>query len=297
MTTMRQAATLLAMSVTERQDALMKRLRAGCPESGVSWLEEVARTALSERSTKRLLDAFPATARRLGTGLLATTTTCEPEGTSNFTADVGGRAVLLLVAAVIDPENLKTVTEAAYDIGDTREKIAVVRSLGLLPDNTQLLPLALDAGRTNDANLFAALATDNPYACQRYPEPDLNKLVMKAAFVGIPIDRIIGLEQRCNQDLARMGMEYIDQQQSADRDFPPELWLAIGPHPPAGAVARMIGYLNHSVEAHRLGAARGLGMTADGRARAFLQERSAVEESPEVRAEVLRSLEALSATG
>lgn len=268
--------------------------------SSTEWLREVTAELAAGGAAERALPAFVGAARRVGRRPLGpgAGVARAPDGDVSlevFCADEAARAAVLLAVAVGSPVELAAVVDTAHREGDHREKAAVVRALALLPDAGRFVDLALDAGRTNDTDLFRALACDNPYPARFYPELEFNKLVMKAAFVGAPIDRIAGLDRRASRELARMGMEYIDEQESAQRRFPPEIWLAVAAVPPPGALGRMLGYLSHSTPEHRLGAARGLERAADPRARSFLAERLEVERDPAVRAAVtsaLRSLEA-----
>jgi HEAT repeat protein len=88
-----------------------------------------------------------------------------------------------------------------------------------------------------------------------------------------------------------MGMDYVAEQEAAVRPFPPDIWLLVAPHVTPAALARMIGYLNHSTAEMRRGAAVGLGRARQERARAFLVERAAIERDAAVRAAIARALE------
>jgi hypothetical protein len=261
------------------------------------WLDQTLTALRRDPAVMRALTAFVAAARKVGRGPLEAVLELEgpedPTSTRGWSRDSAARVAVILTIAEADPIELAEVVDTAYREGDSREKAAVLRALPLLADAGRFLELALDAGRTNETDLFAALACDNPYPARCYPELEWNKLVMKAAFVGTPIARIVGLDRRANPELARMGMEYIDEQESARRRFPPEMWLAIGPHPPPGAVGRMLGYLSHSIIENRLWAARGLALTGDPRARSFLEERATVEPNQLVRAAIDDALSSL----
>jgi hypothetical protein len=208
----------------------------------------------------------------------------DPVSLGPFTLDVAARAALLL--ATTEPP-----VPSLYDTADTREKIAIIRALPLLPDGARLLTISLDAGRTNDTELFRAVACDTPFPARHYPELEFNKLVMKCAFVGAPVDRILGLGRRANAELSRMVMEYIDEQESARRRFPPEAWLAVAHHALPGCAGRLLGYLGHSSAEQRLGAARALAILKQPRTRTFLEERLEVERDEAVRAVLREALE------
>jgi hypothetical protein len=281
-------------------DRLQARLESVALREGAAGLREAVRSLQKGAAPTAVLAMFASMSRRVGRAPIPTGPVLEgPEdlvSLEGWAADEVGRVALLLAVAAGSPPALPLVVESAFRDGDTREKTAIVRGLSLLPGAGRFLTLALDAGRTNETTLFRALACDNPFPARHYPDLELSKLVMKAVFLGsavAPLDRIIGLGRRATPELARMGLDYIAQQESAGRDFPPEIWLAIAPHPPPGAVGGMLGYLRHSVAAHRRGAALGLALAAQERTRSFLLERLAVETDGDVTAQLRRTLEAL----
>lgn len=202
--------------------------------------------------------------------------------TAGWTRDVAARVSVLLAAAEGAPATLPDVVDSVYRSGDSREKAAVLRALPLLPDGARFVPLALDAGRTNETPLFEALATDNPFPARHYPELELDKLVMKAAFLGIGLDRIAGLERRMNAELARMALDHVAEREAAGRPFTPTIWLVVAPDPGRRAEEKLAEYAAHHDEAQRLGVARALPGAPPDRARALIRTRLAVEASPTV---------------
>jgi hypothetical protein len=276
-------------------DSLLHWIEACSPPAGFRWLTESLR-AVPHGGAGLVLERFPAVRRHLGEARVpegGSTALQGPEdavSVEGWTADEAARVAFLLAVAAAAPEALPDVVATAYHEGDSREKKAVVQGLSLLPGGGRFLELALDAGRRAETTLFRAVACDNPFPARHYPELEFNKLVMKAAFVGAPIARIAGLARRGNPELARMAMDHISEQESAVRRFEPQLWLAIAPFPPPGAVGRMLGYLGHSVAEQRLWAARALGRVGQERTRSFLQERAAVEDDAEVLQAVLEAL-------
>ncbi|HEX4355521.1 MAG TPA: EboA domain-containing protein [Polyangiales bacterium] len=247
-----------------------------------------------------MLNAFSSAARVLGRASLNADDETLPGPDAavpliGWSADIAGRALLLLALARWPDAPLEEAVVAAYRDGDTLEKLAVIRSLSLLPDGARFVPIALDAGRTNDARLFQALACDNPFVARHYSELEWNKLFMKAAFVRAPLDRMVGLARRENPELARMALDYVEEQESAGRTFPPEIWLGIAPFPPPGAIAKMLGYATHAVADVRLGALAGLFRARDRRSESFLRERLGVEPDDAVRVAIQHVLRALDA--
>lgn len=268
------------------------------PEVASGFASELAEVGADPRSA-HLLAAFTAAARRLGKAALGAAATASLRGPTDdvplapFTVDVAGRVLLLLAFAEANPADLEQTVWDAYREGDASEKIAIMRALSLLPEGERFLSLALDAGRTNDTHVFAALACDNPFPARHYPELEFNKLVMKAAFVRVPVERVLGLERRANPELARMVLDYVAEQEAAGRSFPAPIWRAVSAPPPPGAVAKMLEYASHHEPDMRLWAIRGLsGLRPEG-AQPLLAERLLVESDETVQGALRAALELL----
>lgn len=207
---------------------LIHRIAASRPDpEGLEWLRTTADRLGRGEDRAAAGPAFVSAGRRVGRGPLAAGEPLpgadEPVPTEGWTVDDAARVVLLLAAGDAG------LALELYREGDSREKRAVLRALPLLADGERLLEIALDAGRTNESDLFAALACDNPYPARHYQERAFNQLVMKAAFVGAPIARIAGLERRANRELCRMALDYVDQQESAGREVPADLDRLVAP--------------------------------------------------------------------
>ncbi|HTE55760.1 MAG TPA: EboA domain-containing protein [Kofleriaceae bacterium] len=285
------------MSVPATARHLCERIERSSPApDGMAWLRGATEAlAGGARSSDMCAPAFVAAGRRLGRGPLAAGEPLpgpdDPVATDGWSIDDAARAALLVAAAAGSPGDLVDLVDDLYRGGDSREKRGVVRALPLLPGAGRFTGVALDAGRTNESDLFAALACANPFPARHHGELEWNKLVMKAAFIGAPLARMVGLERRANPELARMAMDFVSEQEAAGRRFPPDIWLVASAHLDATALARMIGYLNHAVAEVRGGAARGLGRAGSARARPFLIDRAAIEPDSAVRAAIARALE------
>src|SRR5688500_9442145 len=84
--------------------------------------------------------------------------------------------------------------------GDLAERQAVLRALPRLPDPARHLAIATEGVRTNALAIFEAIAADNPYPARFFDEHELNQMVVKALFLGLPVGRILGLEERVNDE-------------------------------------------------------------------------------------------------
>ena len=162
-----------------------------------------------------LLAAFSGAARKLGKEPIA----IAERGT--WGADEVGRAALLVRAFP------RLQPAEAWQHGDNRERQAVLKALPLLPEPAQFAALAIEACRANVLTVFEAIACDNPYAAAHFPDLHFNQMVLKAAFNGVALARIVGLPRRRNAELARMASDFAAERRAAGRPVPADLDLAM----------------------------------------------------------------------
>jgi hypothetical protein len=289
------------MSASVTPDSLRELISRAVPATALRVFHELVERCLPSWPLPQFLAAFTATARTLGRSVFAgTALAAQPElhaaARTAQSVDAAGRIWLLCTLAQAAPHKLEEAVTLAYENGDSREKLAIVRGLWLLPDAERFTRLALDAGRSNEVDLVRALACDNPFPAQHYDELAWNKLVMKAAFMELPLADVALARMRDDAELSRMALHYIEQQESATRRFPPELWLAVAAFPPPGAVAKLLGYVCHAVTEQRLAAARALERIHQRRTATFLSERASVELDSRVLTVLTRTLDALAAS-
>jgi hypothetical protein len=135
-------------------------------------------------------------------------------------ADVG-RAALLRAAVerVAAAQQVEFVGELVRH-GELGEQASLLRAFSLLPEPSRFVDLAIDSCRTNAVDVFSAIALDNPYPADWFPEHNFNQMVLKALFIGVPVERIVGLERRANPELARMVAAYASERRAAGRSVP-----------------------------------------------------------------------------
>ena len=194
-----------------------------------AWFDQ-ALTA--HRDPGAFVDAFTTAARRLGKAPLDLTA---PEAEalaaagltwplSGWSVDEAGRVVLLVAAGGdLDEERLASLVEECYHSGDNRERQAALKALPLLPHSERLLALGVEACRTSVQPLFEAIACENPYPAARFPDLNFNQMVLKALFVGVAVDRIVGLDGRLTPELARMAADYASERRAAGRSVPSDI--------------------------------------------------------------------------
>ena len=290
----------MPMSACVTPESLLELIQRAVPEPAFSAFSQQLAGCRPAWTPTQFLSTYSAAARTLGRLPLAADTTCVSTGhgelpLAGVTSDCAGRIWLLCALAHALPSELATVLEATYDEGDSSEKIAVIRSLSLLPFPERFVEIARDAGRCNEVSMFGALACNNPYPARFYPELAWNQLYMKAVFMDLPLAQMVGSRERDNAELSRMALHYIEQQESAGRRFPADLFVRMAAFPPPGAVGKLLGYASHAVAELRLGAAEGLARTRQPRTLSFLEERLTLEADAAVRDALARAIASLSA--
>jgi hypothetical protein len=290
------------MSACLTPESLLELIARAVPEPAFAAFSEQLARCRPDWKLTQFLSTYSAAARTLGRHPMGerADTTCISTGNGELpligmSSDCAGRIWLLCALAKAVPTELATVLEATYDEGDSLEKIAVIRSLALLPFPERFVEIARDAGRGNEVSTFGALACNNPYPARFYPELAWNQLYMKAVFMDLPLAQMVGARERDNAELSRMALQYIEQQESAGRRFPADLFLSMAAFPPPGAVAKLLGYASHAVAELRLGAAEGLARVRQPRTLSFLHERLPLEADANVREALTRAIAALPA--
>ncbi|MBI5854657.1 MAG: EboA domain-containing protein [Nitrospirae bacterium] len=151
-----------------------------------------------------------------------------PPEVGEWALDECGRVVLLAQASArFGADKFTELVESCYFQGETRERQGVARSLGFLPRTDRLLQIGLDACRTHVQPLFEAIACENRFPGEAFPEAAFNQLVLKALFMGVRLSRIVGLGSRLSSELQRMVGDYVDERRAAGRPVPSDVALIL----------------------------------------------------------------------
>lgn len=223
-------------------EALLPFVRLRAPERAVEWLTRALTTA------QGFDVAFASVARRFGhapleldadeatrcDSLLATWVTGFDVRGSELLAGwpLSGlvRALLLSnVVALCPAAEAPQLVTRLFDKGDSWEREAVLRSLGLLPEPARFTALAIRACGSHVQSVFEAIACENPYPAVHFPDAALNQLVLKCFFTDVPLRRVVGLEGRRNLELSRMALGYASERRAAGRSVPADLASVVLP--------------------------------------------------------------------
>jgi HEAT repeat protein len=200
-----------------------------------------------------------------------------------------------LVAAVLLAEAKATAAELVdlYAHGDIEERAMVLRSLHVLPPGPATVQLFGEVQRTNVVLHLEAAVCDGDLLARTvgqagFDQAAANRLLLKFAFLDLPLRRAFGAERLANAELSRMLQDLATEREAAGRAVWRDTWRMIGRAPCPGSVARLIGGLEHGDDGVRLAAAEGLASLGRADLAPFAAERLPREPRENVRAVLQR---------
>jgi hypothetical protein len=230
--------------MTPPEDLLVDWIVREAPPEAVAWFSAKRSDLAADASPRAFGSVFGLVARRMGKGNLALDVSdfaaaekarprWRPAG---LTVDQAARIVLLIDAAKSArsfAERLKGLAAS----GDLSELIAIYKGLPLYPDPDTLVLVATEGLRTAMRTVFEAVAHQNPYPAENFPQSAWNHMVLKTLFIDSVLHPIIGLDERWNDELASILVNYAHERWAARRPVTPELWRGVGPFADAAAIA------------------------------------------------------------
>ncbi|THH41806.1 EboA domain-containing protein [Neolewinella litorea] len=251
-------------------------LRHLSPE-GRRWLEGKLTALETDFKARSFYLAFGACPRFLGKEELQFT---EAEYSSfnaiypNFaatpwTADELGRILLM---CALPPSDNRAVLDELFTTADYRELMALYRGLYFLSNAAEFPGRAREGLRTNMVGVFDAIALDNPYPARYLSEDAWNQMVLKAMFMQRPMYRIYRIEERKNERLADIFLDYAEERWSAHRPVSPELWRFVDGFVNERSLPALQKTLLEGDELEQLAAARALSDSKYPPAREWLKE-------------------------
>jgi hypothetical protein len=104
--------------------------------------------------------------------------------------------------------------------GELTEHVAALKGFAVFPAPASLLSRARAAVRSSMQPPFEAIACHNPYPADHFDEAVYNQMVVKCVFSGVPIETIVGLDERRNDELVRMMRDLVSERRAAGRLLP-----------------------------------------------------------------------------
>jgi len=201
-----------------------------------AWLADQLATLQTDSSDRTLYLAFGSIPRRLGKAALAPAVEdlalaqrLVPgwmPGTWSL-ADAG--RILVLSGLDGTPEQLSNRFRALCQTADVSESVSLYRGLVLYRSPAALEPQVAEGLRTNIRSVFEAIAHDNPYPREFFDQHRWNHMVLKALFIDSRLAPVQGLDERANDELARIMLDFAHERWAAGRPVPHEIWRCVGP--------------------------------------------------------------------
>jgi len=198
------------------------------------------------------------------------------------------RVGLVLARPDLDEQGVVLALEEVLRFADEGEQCAMYRSLAHLPRGERFVRRASEGCRTNILPVFESVACDTPYPARHFGDLAWNQMVVKALFIGAPLWRVHGVDERLSAELARMTLDLADERRSAHRPVQQELWMCLGTHGGARALAALERELAGSNTLGRRAAALGLARAGEVER---LRELFARERDPALAATMRAALE------
>lgn len=138
------------------------------------------------------------------------------------------RVWLLMQADSSDEKAYISRIENLFGQAEMNELVALYSSLPILnyPEAWKLR--CAEGIRSNIGTVLEAIMYHNPYPANNLDETAWNQLVLKAFFTDKDMNKIVGLDERANQNLANTLFDYVEERWAAGRTVNPQIWRLTG---------------------------------------------------------------------
>lgn len=244
-------------------DFLLQLLTCVADESALQWIRRKKQELTDNFTTQNFYLSFAAAPRMVGRDALVVSWAEQTKAEQlrkgftpmHWTTEQAARTVLLLTVPQDSAEGYTLVIDRLFETGDLAELTALYKALPLLPFPEAHIQRAVQGIRTNMNPVFEALALENPYPSEYFDENAWNQMVLKTVFIGLPLKKIIGLQQRANANLARMLSDFAHERWAAGRPVPADLWLPVSDFVNEAILADLQKLIDSEEPAQRLAAA------------------------------------------
>ena len=216
---------------------LEKWLLRQLPEDAALWLQQQLALLDGDQSSRTFDIVFGMIPRKLGKADLELRAEDFEEASSvrsgwtpkGWSVDIAARVLVLIKVSGITNLPFASRFKELHRTADLSELLALYRGLPLYAEPETLIEHAVLGLRTSIRSEFEAIAHNNPFPSENFDQNPWNNMVLKALFIGALLNPIQGLDERANEDLARILSDYAHERWAADRIVSPELWRCIGP--------------------------------------------------------------------
>jgi hypothetical protein len=185
---------------------------------------------------------------------------------NNWPGDRLARVFLLLNLDPSEKDKYIKSIENLFLAADVNELVTLYSSLPLLAYADSWATRCAEGIRSNIGDVLEAIICNNPYPSEHLTEAAWNQMVLKAFFTEKPIEKIIGLDRRNNQQLANTLTDYAHERWAAHREVNPQLWRCVAPFLNDNSITDLEKVLASANETERKAAALALYQSAHPKA-------------------------------
>lgn len=253
---------------------LLSDVRRDLAAADRTWLDD-ALTRCRREGDAAIAAALPALPRRVGRRAVGSAVTTFGEARVDLRAwrACDAAASSLLAAATDD------VMLDLFAHGDMEERTMLLRAASVRRLSAATGRLLGEVQRSNTQPHFEALVCDSDLlarACGAVPGfglPEASRLLLKAAFLGLPMQRLLAVERLANPDLSRMLQDLATEREAAGRPIWADTLTLMALAPVPGTAARALGDLEHGDDNRRAVAIAALARLGRADLLPFLRER------------------------
>ena len=216
------------MATADYGGFLLGPLSRALPPAAIDWLVAEVDRQRAAADERRLAIALGLTSRKIGRLDLALT----PDETASaqslrpgwrpdlWATDEAARILILGASHRGDDPAFAARVDRLCTMAEVTEYIAYLKGFAIFPAPKLLYGRAREGVRSAITPVFAAIACHNPYPFDHFDEDAWNQMVVKCVFNGVPIETIVGLQERRNPEAVQMLRDLVAERRAAGRTLP-----------------------------------------------------------------------------
>jgi hypothetical protein len=134
---------------------------------------------------------------------------------------------LLIEYKEADKDKYFKTLETLFSVAEMNEQVALYSALPLLPYPELWVKRCAEGIRSNIGTVLEAIMYNNPYPAENLNEAAWNQMILKAFFTEKQIEKIYSLDDRANEELARILIDYAKERYAAGREVNAMLWYLV----------------------------------------------------------------------
>lgn len=217
------------------ENSISAIIKQNATPGAYAWLEEKAMLIREEKGSAQLNIAFAAVPGKTGRQIIKVTgeerkLIEEVHGgfsIDDWTIDRLGRLWLIMHVNNAEKEAYCYKIENLFKAAEMNELAALYSSLFFLAYPGEWKKQCAEGIRSNIGIVLEAIMYNNPYPFKYLDDLAWNQLVLKAFFTEKNINRIAGLDERANRELALILIDYANERWAAHRTVNPQLWRLV----------------------------------------------------------------------